>query len=50
MTWKTILLGRRLATREQDERIAELFDAAGLSDARSHDLRRTFGSAIPRRS
>jgi site-specific recombinase XerD len=24
--------------------IAELFDAAGLSDARSHDLRRTFGS------
>jgi integrase len=24
--------------------IAELFDAAGLNDARSHDLRRTFGS------
>jgi integrase len=24
--------------------IAELFDAAGLKDARSHDLRRTFGS------
>jgi integrase len=24
--------------------IAELFDAAGLTDARSHDLRRTFGS------
>ena len=24
--------------------IAELFDAAGLRDARSHDLRRTFGS------
>jgi len=24
--------------------IADLFDAAGLPDARSHDLRRTFGS------
>jgi hypothetical protein len=24
--------------------MADLFDVAGLADARSHDLRRTFGS------
>jgi len=29
--------------------IASLFDAAGLKDARSHDLRRTFGSAAATR-
>ncbi|HEY8008590.1 MAG TPA: site-specific integrase [Methylocella sp.] len=30
---------------ESKKRLAEIFDAAGLHDARSHDLRRTFASA-----
>lgn len=32
------------APAQMKKRVAELFDAAGLTDARSHDLRRTFAS------
>ena len=34
----------RQASADMKKPFAALFDAAGLNDARSHDLRRTFGS------
>jgi integrase len=36
--------GDRRASADMTKFFAELFDAAGLADVRSHDLRRTFGS------
>jgi hypothetical protein len=36
--------GDRQASADMKKFFAELFDAAGLADVRSHDLRRTFGS------
>lgn len=42
--WVFARTGGQAGPADSKKRIAELFDSAGLADARSHDLRRTFAS------